>query len=120
MRCGNSDALRVCEQSIVVIGRENYADLTEMSVADENEVETMQTIHAVFQNDGKWFVARCLSYPVTTQGRTLAAAKKNLKEAVELYLETWGGSKPPATARDRKSTRLNSSHGKLSRMPSSA
>jgi predicted RNase H-like HicB family nuclease len=53
----------------------------------------MQTIHAVFQNDGKWFIARCLDLPVTTQGRTLAAAKKNLREAVELYLETWGASK---------------------------
>ena len=50
----------------------------------------MKSIHAVFANDGKWFVARCLDYPVTTQGRTLAAAKKNLQEAVELYLETWG------------------------------
>ncbi|MCX6916620.1 MAG: type II toxin-antitoxin system HicB family antitoxin [Verrucomicrobia bacterium] len=50
----------------------------------------MRTIHAVFQNDGKGFIARCLDVPVTTQGRTIAAAKKNLREAVELYLETWG------------------------------
>ena len=50
----------------------------------------MKTIHAVFQSDGEWFVARCLDLPVTTQGKTLAAAKKNLREAVELYLETWG------------------------------
>ena len=53
----------------------------------------MKTIHAVFQNDGKWFVARCLNLPVTTQGKTLVAAQKNLREAVELSLETWGGSK---------------------------
>ena len=50
----------------------------------------MKTIHAVFQNDGEWFIARCLDFPVTTQGKTLVAAKKNLQEAVELYLETWG------------------------------
>ncbi len=50
----------------------------------------MRTIHAVFQSDGAWYIARCLDFPVTTQGRTLAAAKKNLQEAVELYLETWG------------------------------
>jgi predicted RNase H-like HicB family nuclease len=56
----------------------------------------MRTIHAVFQNDGEWFVARCLDFPVTTQGKTLTAAKKNLEEAVALYLETWGdsGTKP--------------------------
>ncbi len=53
----------------------------------------MKTIHAVFQNDGEWFVARCLDLPVTTQGKTLVAAQKNLREAVELYLETWGGAK---------------------------
>ncbi len=50
----------------------------------------MKTIHAVFQNDGEWFVGRCLDLPVTSQGKTLVAAKKNLQEAVELYLETWG------------------------------
>ena len=53
----------------------------------------MRMVHAVFQNDGKWFIARCLDVPVTTQGRTLVAAKKNLREAVELYLETWGEPK---------------------------
>jgi predicted RNase H-like HicB family nuclease len=52
----------------------------------------MRRVSAVFQNDGEWFVARCLDFPVTTQGRTLVAAKKNLQEAVELYLETWGGN----------------------------
>ena len=56
----------------------------------------MKTIHAIFQNDGEWFIARCLDLPVTTQGKTLAAAKKNLQEAVELYLETWSGEFRPA------------------------
>ena len=50
----------------------------------------MKSIHAVFQSDGEWFIARCLDFPVTTQGKTLVAARKNLQEAVELYLETWG------------------------------
>jgi predicted RNase H-like HicB family nuclease len=50
----------------------------------------MRKVTAVFQNDGHSFIARCLDFPVTTQGKTLAAAKKNLQEAVKLYLETWG------------------------------
>lgn len=50
----------------------------------------MRKVHAVFQNDGEWFIARCLDFPVTSQGKTLTAAKKNLQEAIELYLETWG------------------------------
>jgi predicted RNase H-like HicB family nuclease len=53
-------------------------------------VEVIKSIHAVFVRDGDWFVARCLDFPVTTQGRTLAVAQKNLQEAVALYLETWG------------------------------
>ena len=60
----------------------------------------MRTIHAVFQSDGKWFIARCLDVPVTTQGRTLAAAKRNLCEAVELYLETWGEPKGTKQAQE--------------------
>jgi predicted RNase H-like HicB family nuclease len=65
----------------------------------------MKTIHAVFQNDGEWFIARCLDLPVTTQGKTLASAKKNLREAVELYLETWG---EPAAVRQPREVYLTS------------
>ena len=54
------------------------------------QIWVMRRVSAVFQNDGEWFIARCLDFPVTTQGRTLALAKKNLQEAVELHLETWG------------------------------
>ena len=57
----------------------------------------MRKVNAVFQKDGRWFIARCLDFPVTTQGRTLLAAKKNLKEAVELYIETWGGIEKPSS-----------------------
>lgn len=64
------------------------------------QTKPMQTVHAVFQNDGKWFIARCLDVPVTTQGRTLAAAKKNLRQAVELYLETWGPSPESVPAKE--------------------
>jgi len=37
-----------------------------------------------------WYVARCANPPVTSQGRTPRSARANLREAVELYLETWG------------------------------
>ena len=60
----------------------------------------MRTIHAVFQNDGEWFIARCLDFPVTTQGKTLSVAKANLQEAVELYLETWGGGRSSKPAKE--------------------
>ena len=34
---------------------------------------------AVIVREGKWFVARCLQLPVTSQGRTLAKAKANTR-----------------------------------------
>ena len=37
--------------------------------------------------EGKWYVSRCLELGVVSQGKTVEAAQKNLKEAVELYLE---------------------------------
>jgi len=49
---------------------------------------------AVIVREGKWFVARCLQLPVTSQGRTLAKAKANLEEALALYLKSFGPSRP--------------------------
>ncbi len=37
--------------------------------------------------EGKWFVARSLELGVVSQGKTIEEAEKNIKEAVELYLE---------------------------------
>ena len=47
----------------------------------------------VIRKEGKWFVARSLELGVTSQGRTIEEAKKNLTEAVELYLEDMPKSK---------------------------
>ena len=50
----------------------------------------MTKVNAAIKFDGKWFVARCLDLPVSSQGLTLQEAKANLIEAVELYVETFG------------------------------
>ena len=50
----------------------------------------MSKLNAAIKFDGKWFVARCLDLPVTSQGETFDQAKANLVEAIELYIETWG------------------------------
>jgi len=43
---------------------------------------------AVIQKRGRWFVAYFEEIPgVNTQGRTLAEARRNLKEALRLVLE---------------------------------
>ena len=39
------------------------------------------------KKEDKWFVAHCVELDVASQGRTVAEAQKNIKEAVQLYLE---------------------------------
>jgi predicted RNase H-like HicB family nuclease len=41
----------------------------------------------IITKEGKWYVAYCLELGVVSQGENIDKAKKNLKEAVELYLE---------------------------------
>ena len=42
---------------------------------------------SVIIKEGKWYVIRCLELGVVSQGKTIEDSQKNLKEAVELYLE---------------------------------
>jgi len=42
---------------------------------------------AVITKEEKWFVSYCPELGVASQGKTKKTALKNLKEAVELYLE---------------------------------
>ena len=41
----------------------------------------------ITEREGKWFVSRSLELGVVSQGRTVEEAEKNVKEAVNLYLE---------------------------------
>lgn len=37
--------------------------------------------------EGEWFIARAIELGVVSQGKTALEAQRNLREAVELYLE---------------------------------
>ena len=52
---------------------------------------------AVITKEEKWYVAHCLELSVVSQGKTVEKAKANLKEAVELYLESFGTKDIPKT-----------------------
>lgn len=47
-------------------------------------------LSALVVKEEEWYVARCPELNVTSQGETLEEATENLKEAVELYLESFG------------------------------
>jgi predicted RNase H-like HicB family nuclease len=54
-------------------------------------VETL-FFSALIKKDGDWYVARCMDLDVTSQGKTVEEAKTNLKEALELYIESFGSN----------------------------
>ncbi|MDI6757530.1 MAG: type II toxin-antitoxin system HicB family antitoxin [Endomicrobiia bacterium] len=55
---------------------------------------------SIITREGKWYVAHCLELGVVSQGRTTSEAKANLKEAVELYIESFGRAYMPDRSED--------------------
>jgi predicted RNase H-like HicB family nuclease len=51
------------------------------------EVKGLKEIDFILWQEGKYYVAQCLNIEVSSFGETVDEAIKNLKEAVELYLE---------------------------------
>jgi predicted RNase H-like HicB family nuclease len=45
---------------------------------------------ALITKEDGWYVARCPELGVTSQGKDVESASASLREAIELYLETWG------------------------------
>jgi len=50
---------------------------------------------SVTVKEERWFVAHCLELGVVSQGKTIEEAQANLKEAVDLYLESFGADDLP-------------------------
>lgn len=44
---------------------------------------------AAINKEENWYVAHCVELEVVSQGKTIEEAQANLKEAVELYLESF-------------------------------
>ena len=45
-------------------------------------------LSAIIERQGDWYVATCPELDVASQGKTVEEAKKNLHEAVQLFLES--------------------------------
>ena len=50
-------------------------------------MEMQKQFSAVIEKEDAWFVALCPELDVASQGKTFEEAFKNLREAVELYLD---------------------------------
>lgn len=47
----------------------------------------MVDLHILIEKEGDFYSALCLELNIATQGKTIAEAQKNIREAIELYLE---------------------------------
>lgn len=50
--------------------------------------------NVIIQKEDNWYVAKCLDNNITSQGKTIEQAMKNLKEALELYMQDEEPVKP--------------------------
>jgi len=50
---------------------------------------------AVVTKEENWYVAHCLELGVVSQGKTIEEAQANLREAVELHIESFGADDQP-------------------------
>lgn len=50
--------------------------------------------NVIVQKEENWYVAKCLDNNVASQGKTIEEAMKNLKEAIELYVQNEEPTKP--------------------------
>lgn len=59
----------------------------------------MRTFLVSIQKEDKFFVVRCPELGVTSQGKSLEEAQANIKEAIELYIESFGEDLPHETSK---------------------
>ena len=50
--------------------------------------------NVIIQKEENWYVAKCIDNNITSQGKTIESALANLKEALELYVQTESYDKP--------------------------
>ena len=50
--------------------------------------------NVIIQKEDNWYVAKCIDNSVASQGKTIEEALENLKEALELYLQSEEAEKP--------------------------
>ena len=55
-------------------------------MAAEDDVQK-RTLTAVIEREGEWFVAQCPELDIASQGASVEEARRNLTEAIELFLE---------------------------------
>jgi len=56
---------------------------------------------SVITHEGRWYIAHCPELDIASQGKSVESALKNLREAIELYLEDEHAKVPDAMSEER-------------------
>jgi predicted RNase H-like HicB family nuclease len=76
-------------------------------------MEIKRTFTAIIEREGEGYVSLCPELDIASQGETIEEARRNLAEAVELFLETASASEIKERLHDEVLiTRLEVSVGK--------
>jgi len=54
-------------------------------LCDKKGVEKLRKFTAIIEKEGRWFIAHCPELDIASQGKSVDEARKNLREAVELF-----------------------------------
>jgi len=52
-------------------------------------------LNVIYTKEKEWIVARCIEIDVVSQGKTMRSAQRNIKEAINLYIESFGKPQIP-------------------------
>ena len=47
-------------------------------------------LNVIYTREKNWIVARCIEIDVVSQGKTMRSAQGNIKQAINLYIESFG------------------------------
>ena len=70
----------------------NYIDI----ICQYKLENIMRTFLISIQKEDKFFIARCPELGVTSQGKNLEEAESNIKEAIGLYIKSFGTEDLPS------------------------
>ena len=65
---------------------EKYKNIQYNYRAERSEYMSIK-YNVIIQKEENWYVAKCLDNNIASQGKTIEEAMKNLKEALELYIQ---------------------------------
>ena len=59
-------------------------------MGSNSEPKRYHRITVVITQENEWYIARCVEIDVISQGHSVEESLRNVKEAIQLYIESFG------------------------------